>query len=162
MDETGARIGCPTGEAVVVPAHVHELYTGSPDNRLSITVIETISAGGNYQPPFIILPGEKLMDNWCHENVENDTWVTTSPTGYISSQAMLEYLKHFVKFSDSGPNKPWTMLLMDGHKCHYHEEFVLKTEENHIHLQIFPSHETHALQPLDFGIFRQWKHQQNR
>ncbi|KHJ31848.1 putative multidrug resistance protein fnx1 [Erysiphe necator] len=141
MDETGARIRCPTGETVVVPAHVHELYTGSPENGLSITVIKTISTGGNYQPPFIILPGEKLMDNWCHENVENDTWATTSPTGYISSQAMLEYLKYFVKFSDSGPNKPWAI---------------------HIYLQIFPSHGTHALQPLDVGIFRKWKHQQNR
>ena len=156
MDETGARIGCPSGEVVMVPKCVKELYTSSPENRVSITVIETINAAGNYQPPFIILPGQKLMDNWAHPNLEDNAWVTTSPTGYISNEAMLEYLDHFIKFSDSGTGKPWSMLLLDGHKCHYSNEFLIKAEKNNIHLQVFPSHETHALQPLDVGIFRQW------
>lgn len=145
-----------------MPKEVKELYTSSPENRLSITVIETINAAGSYIPPFIILPGQKLMDNWAHPNLEDNAWVTTSPTGYISNEAMLEYLDHFIEFSDSGPGKEWSMILLDGHKCHYSDDFLMKAETNNIHLQIFPSHETHALQPLDVGIFRQWKHQQNK
>ena len=32
MDETGARVGCPKGEEVVVPTELNELYTSSPEN----------------------------------------------------------------------------------------------------------------------------------
>ncbi|KAI1002246.1 hypothetical protein K3495_g5955 [Podosphaera aphanis] len=145
MDETGARIRCPSGLVVMVPKDVKELYTGSPETRVSIIVVETISAAGNYQPPFVILPGQKLMDNLAHQNPEDNARVTTSPTGYISNEAMLEYLDHFIKFSDSGPRKPWSMHLLDGHKCHYSNEFLIKAEKINTHLQIFSSHETHAL-----------------
>ncbi|KAI1008102.1 hypothetical protein K3495_g128 [Podosphaera aphanis] len=162
MDETGARIGCPSGEVVMAPKDAKELYTGSPENRVSILVIETINAAGNYQPPFIILPGQKHLDNWAHPNLEGNVWVATLPTSYISNEAMLEYLDHFMKFSDSGSRKPWSMLLLDGHKCRLSNEFLIKAEKNNRHLQVFPSHETRALQSLDLGIFRQWKHQQNR
>ncbi|KFY48584.1 hypothetical protein V496_10253 [Pseudogymnoascus sp. VKM F-4515 (FW-2607)] len=44
MDETGFRIGIPGGERVIVPRTAKELYTLSPENRLSMTVIEAVSA----------------------------------------------------------------------------------------------------------------------
>lgn len=69
MDETETRIGCPSNKIVIVPKDVKELYTGPPENRLSITLIETINAAGSYLLPFIILPGQKLMDNRTHPNL---------------------------------------------------------------------------------------------
>ena len=42
IDESGARVGCPTGEQVIVLSDVKELYTSSPENRKSVTIIETI------------------------------------------------------------------------------------------------------------------------
>ncbi|KAN0073263.1 hypothetical protein V8E54_008483 [Elaphomyces granulatus] len=58
MDESGARIGCPAGEPVLVPSEVKEMYTSSPENRKFVTVIETIVADGREPlPPFIIAPG---------------------------------------------------------------------------------------------------------
>ncbi|POS88456.1 hypothetical protein EPUL_000152 [Erysiphe pulchra] len=62
---------------------------------------------------------------------------------------MNEYLDHFFEYRNSGPTKPWTMLLLDGRTCHRRKEFLLKAEQNNIYLQVFPSHETHALQQLD-------------
>jgi hypothetical protein len=57
MDELGARVGCPRGEHVVVPIEVKELYTASPENQKSITIIETIVVDGREPPPpFIIAP----------------------------------------------------------------------------------------------------------
>jgi hypothetical protein len=48
-----------------VPIEVKELYTASPENRKSVTIIETIQADGREPlPPFIITPGQKIMDNW--------------------------------------------------------------------------------------------------
>jgi hypothetical protein len=57
MDESGARVGCPGGEDVVVPIEVKELYTASPKNRKSVTMIETAIADGREPlPPFVITP----------------------------------------------------------------------------------------------------------
>ncbi len=64
MDESGARVGCPGGENIVVPVDVKELYTASPENRKSVTVIETVIADGRKPlPPFIIAPGKKIIDS---------------------------------------------------------------------------------------------------
>ena len=64
MDESGARISCPTGEHVIVPIEVKELYTASPENRKLVTIIETIYVDSREPlPPFIITPGKKIMDN---------------------------------------------------------------------------------------------------
>ena len=42
IDELGARVGCPRGEHIIVPIEVKELYTASPENRKSVTIIKTI------------------------------------------------------------------------------------------------------------------------
>ncbi|RPA96088.1 hypothetical protein L873DRAFT_1791846 [Choiromyces venosus 120613-1] len=64
MDESGVRIGCPTGEIIIIPTQVKELYTASPENRKSLTIIETICADGREPPPSVIIcPGEKIMEN---------------------------------------------------------------------------------------------------
>ncbi|KFY79113.1 hypothetical protein V499_01854 [Pseudogymnoascus sp. VKM F-103] len=56
MDETGFRIGIPGGEKVIVPRIAKQLYTPSPENRQSITIVETVSAVGGTIPPVLILP----------------------------------------------------------------------------------------------------------
>jgi hypothetical protein len=63
MDELGVRVGCPIGEEVVVPIEVKEMYTSSPENRKSLTIIETIRASGNALPPLVICLGKQVMDN---------------------------------------------------------------------------------------------------
>jgi hypothetical protein len=56
FDETGVRISCPHGIEVVVPIKVKELYSLSPENRKSLTVIEDISAMNVEKiPPVIIV-----------------------------------------------------------------------------------------------------------
>jgi len=64
MDELGARISYPTSKHVIVPIEVKELYTASPENRKSVTIIETIHTDSREPlPPFVIAPGKKIMDN---------------------------------------------------------------------------------------------------
>ena len=58
MDESGARVRCPGGEDVVVLIEVKELYTASPENRKSVTVIKTVITDRREPlPPFVIAPG---------------------------------------------------------------------------------------------------------
>jgi len=67
MDEKGCRFACPTGEEVVVPIGIKEMYVGVSENRLSLTVIESISADGTAIPPVVIVPGKNIMVNWMPE-----------------------------------------------------------------------------------------------
>lgn len=162
MDESGARVGCPAGEQVIVPIQVKELYTASPENRKSVTILETIYADGREPlPPFIIAPGTNIMENWIAKELKGEEVITCTPTGYINNDKIMEYAEHLVKHTRAGPTKPWKILLLDSHESHVFPPFQLKCAENHIHLFYYPSNLTHALQPLDVGIFRPWKHYHN-
>jgi hypothetical protein len=137
---------------------VKELYVGSPENRKSWTICETIQANGKFLPAFIIAPGIKIMDNWINPELGddgNDNYLTQTPTGYTSNEKIMEYLDHFIKHSGAGPNAHWRLLLCDGHSTHEFEDFKLKAYENHIVVYTLPSHETQALQPLDAKCFAQ-------
>jgi plasmid replication initiation protein len=61
MDEKGARIYIPTGEEVIVPIRIKEIYTGIPENRMSLTIIESISTDGKAIPLVVIVPGVIIM-----------------------------------------------------------------------------------------------------
>jgi hypothetical protein len=64
MDKLGARISYLTSEHVIIPIEVKELYTASPENHKSVTIIETIYADSR-EPllSFIIASRKKIMDN---------------------------------------------------------------------------------------------------
>ena len=160
MDEKGARLGCPAGEEVIVPSHIKEMYTGVPENRKSLTIIESIAADGTAIPPVIIVPGWKQMEHWFSSNMTGHELVTLSPTGYTNEGIYIEWLSHFIKYRQCGPNQPWHVLLLDGATCHEAPEFVLKAIAYNIEIVVFPSYLTHLLQPLDVGCFRAWKHWQ--
>jgi len=163
MDESGVRVGCPKDEIVIVPADIKELYTSSPENRKSLTIIEVICADGTSPPPpLIICPGEKIMENWVHENLTGAEVISVSPTRYTNERITLSWLDHFIKHVGAGPDKHWRMLLLDGHSTHRQDDFVIKCHENHIVPFEFPSHLTHVLQPLDIRVFRPWKHHHNK
>jgi hypothetical protein len=155
MDESGARIGCPGGEHIVVPSDIKEMYTASPKNRRSVTIVEAIRAdGSDPPPPFIIVPGQKIMENWVILELVGQERIATTPTGYTNNEVALLYLDHLIQYVRAGPNKPWKILLLDSHESHKTDEFQLKAGLNNICLFYYLSYLTHALQPLDVGIFR--------
>ena len=56
-------MGCPSGEHVIVPVDVKELYTVSPENRKSVTIIKTVITDRREPfPPFVIAPRQKIID----------------------------------------------------------------------------------------------------
>ena len=71
FDETGVRVGCPGGEEILVPVHVKDLYTPSPENRKSVSIIEAICADGSEPPPpVIIVPAKNHMVDWYNGNLQ--------------------------------------------------------------------------------------------
>ena len=87
MDESGARVGCPKGEEVVVPIEVKEMYTSSPENRKSVTIIEVVSADGREPPPpFVICPGRRIMESWIYDNLKGGEVIDLSETRYTNER----------------------------------------------------------------------------
>jgi hypothetical protein len=61
MDKKGCRLACPTEKDVVIPVRIKEMYVRVPENRLSVTVVESISADGKAIPPLVIVPGRNII-----------------------------------------------------------------------------------------------------
>ena len=156
MDETGFRIGIPGGERVIVPRTAKELYTPSPENRLSITILETVSAVGRTIPPVLIIPGKIHMDSWYPSNRYSTELFLLSNTGFSNSHLALRWLQHFIEHT--APHTEPKLLILDSHISHTSPEFTILAAESNIWIWTFPSHLTHILQPLDVGIFHPYKY----
>jgi hypothetical protein len=72
------------GEEVVVLIRIKEIYTGIPENYLSVTIIECISADGNTIPPVIIVPGIRIIVSWFNNNITRHELIIVSESGYTN------------------------------------------------------------------------------
>jgi predicted transglutaminase-like cysteine proteinase len=84
MDKKGVCIYIPAGEEVIVPIGIKEIYTGIPENRMSITVVEYISADGKAILPVIIIKGVIIIASWFNENITGYKLITVSESGYTN------------------------------------------------------------------------------
>jgi hypothetical protein len=84
MDEKGCRLACPAEEDVMVPVRIKEMYVGVLENRLSVTVVKSISADGKAIPPLVIVPGRNIMMSWFSEQMTGAEVVLVSSSGYTN------------------------------------------------------------------------------
>src|ERR1700761_1134398 len=178
FDEVGFRVGCARGQQILVPLDIREVisanikihikinansrlqhYSISPENRRSLTIIETINATGSKPiPPMIIVQGKHIMLDWWTQNIDPDLVCYASENGFTSNLLCIEFLKHFIKHTKSGPDSEWKFLLMDNHGSHETGEAIQLAYENKILLYPLIAHLTHCMQPLDVGCFQPYKH----
>src|SRR5437588_9128039 len=57
------------------------------------------------------------------------------------------------KTTSKNPQRPWRILIIDGHKTHIQLRTLEYAYENKILCLCLPPHSTHLMQPLDVGIF---------
>lgn len=159
FDEQGVCVGCMKKQEILVPNDVVEFYALSPENRSSLTIFEAINAAGEYPiPPVLIMQGQELMESWFSEDLPEGTKIMVSKNGFTSDELAMLYLQHFIDHSDASPDAEWKLLLRDNHGSHITAEFSLLANENHIRPYLFIAHLTHCMQPLDVGIFQNYKH----
>ena len=84
IDEKGCRLACPAEEDVIVPIGIKKMYVRVPENRLSVTVVESISADGKAIPPLVIVPGRNIMMSWFSEQMTGAEVISVSPSGYTN------------------------------------------------------------------------------
>lgn len=95
-----------------------------PDNRESLTVIESINGAGGSIPSFLIMTGLIIMSSWASNDLNGDVILSTAETGYSNDWLSLERLKHFDKHSIKTRKGAYRLLLMDGYGSHHTTKFV--------------------------------------
>ena len=161
MDESGFQIGMGKHQKVVTRDASKPLYSGSSTNRELITMIESISTGGETIPPMVVLKGKQLQERWFDcTSIDDDTAIVVSDSGFSNDELIFEWLKHFNKWSAKSQVGMWWMLLLDGRGSHCTYEFLNYCESETVNIIVYclPSHTTHFLQPLDVVIFQPYKH----
>jgi len=101
------------------------------------------------------------MDAYFSENLDLDTAIDFSDSGYTNDQIGVRWLQHFIQHTNSSATSEKKLLLFDGHNSHTTSEFQELAAANIIIIIIitqYPAHLTHLLQPLDVGVFQPYKH----
>ncbi|KAM4064190.1 DDE superfamily endonuclease [Hirsutella rhossiliensis] len=160
MDETGFRIGIGRDQVVVTKSRRSQ-YFGIEENRESATAVEAISADGRYIPAFLILSGKVHLEQWYDiKELDGDTLIGVTETGFTNDQLNLAWIQHFDKHAKS--KGAWRLLLLDGHGSHHTLDLIEYAEAHNIVLFALPPHLTHLLQPLDVVVFQPYKHYHSR
>jgi DDE superfamily endonuclease/Tc5 transposase DNA-binding domain len=158
MDETGFRIGVGRQHKVITKASNNRQYLSDPNNRDYITSIESISAAGDSHAPMLVLKAASLQERWIVDELNADTAITFSESGYSNDDISLVWLRHFNRVTSTKMQGLFRLLLLDGFSSHIEYDFVEYAQNNKIILFSFPPHTTHLLQPLDVVCFQPLKH----
>lgn len=116
-----------------------------------VTVCCTINAIGNTIPPFMIFP-RVIFKSHMIIGAPPGTAGTAYPTGWMTCESFVMYLKHFIKNVKCSTQNQ-VLLVLDNHESHISVDAINLCKENGISLLTFPPHCSHRLQPLDVAVY---------
>jgi hypothetical protein len=86
INKKGCQIACLASKEVIVPVEIKKIYIGIPKNRMSLTVIKSISADKKAIPSVVIVPRKNIIINWFAENMTGHKRITVSNSGYTNKR----------------------------------------------------------------------------
>ena len=115
--------------------------------------MEAIRASGEVLAPLIIFKGAAMYMGWV-SGVEatHQAYFAYSSTGYTNDDLTLQWLQRVFTPAVCN-NKRWKLLILDNHHSHVTHNFLQYAWDHQILCLCLPPHTTHALQPLDVGLF---------
>lgn len=120
--------------------------------KSTYTVLVCCSAIGDYLPLYINYKGFHLYSNWC-QNGPKDAVYNCSPSGWMESAQFASWFENvFIKHT--AHLEGTKLLIFDGHNSHLTIPLIELACANNIELFCLPAHTSHALQPLDVGVFK--------
>uniref|UniRef100_A0A1B6JFL2 DDE-1 domain-containing protein n=2 Tax=Homalodisca TaxID=139475 RepID=A0A1B6JFL2_9HEMI len=155
LDETGLGTD-PTKGKVFVPKSAKVSYSRSGGaGRLQYSVLFVASASGERYPPCVVFKGQGDLQS---------TWVQGGPPGALYGVTQSGWMQDFIfekwliNFANQTKNleKP-VLVLFDGHGSHLTYNVTRVARDNDIILLCLPPNTSHALQPLDVGVFAPMK-----
>ena len=138
---------------------------GTKHSHVSLTAV--ISADGRKYPAYVTIPGSdrgsysRLSKEWFRslpEVLRKNIHISRTKNGWTDSKVMCGVLiliaEHFVQETglELSSEKP-LLLVLDNCPSHATAEVLKMAFSLHIQLFFLPPYSTHALQPLDIGVF---------
>ena len=159
IDETGLTAD-KNNYMVYVGREVKNAYVlAPPGSKTMYTVLFCISASGQYMPPYTIYKSKNMWNTWTRGGPPGATY------GFSDSGWMMDinfetwFIQVFIPHTRA-LGRP-ILLTFDGHNSHITYATVKAAMDNNVILVCLPPNTSHALQPLDVGVFRsvkvQWK-----
>lgn len=128
----------------------------SAERGSTVTVIFSMSAGGQHVPPFLIFPRKNRNDQLMRGAPHGSAYAV-HPSGWVQQEIFTEWFQHFIKFVKPTEESP-VLLILDGHYSHTRNiEIIRLAREHNVVIISLPPHATHKMQPLDksyMGAFK--------
>jgi hypothetical protein len=157
FDETGFRIGIGKDQWIITYEPNRRHFMAAPDNRETMTAIESVNAIGDVIAPMLVIKGSQFLARYFAD-LPDRYCTAMSDTGYSNDEICLDWVKHWEKESRTIQKGVWRLLLFDGFESHLSMEFLDVLESNKVIPYRLIPHSTHLLQPLDVGCFQPYKH----
>ena len=160
IDESGFT-GNPKAGKVLAKKGSKTISQLTPNSAKRMTsVLFCASAAGEYLPPLIVYKGKYLQSTHCQGGPPGTLYSTTE-SGWMETSVFETWITDiFVKHTNH-LERP-LLLIYDGHNSHLTYNTVKTCMDNNIRLICLPPHTSHALQPLDVGVFgplkKAWRH----
>jgi len=137
--------------------------TQEDDIAEHVTMLACVTADGQKVPPYLIFPLKTLPTTLDSRVKNKQLYVGGQAQGWITKENFKEYTKVLIEFVKNHrirhavqENEPF-LLFSDSHNSREDPETLKSLKENFITLLTYPAHCTHILQPLDVGIFAEFK-----
>ena len=130
-----------------------------PDQRKWLFVLVSINATGFSIPSFYIFRGKRFGKNYI-QRCEACATMAMQPKAWMTSYLFGAWILHFIELvpeSSSISQEHHHLLILDGYISHVNMEVVQVAKRTRLDLLTFPSHTSHALQPLAVSVFKPFK-----
>lgn len=151
MDETGVTTVQKPNKVVAKKGFKQVGAITSAERGILVTLAAAVSAVGNSVPPYFVFPRVHFKDHFIRDGPIGCKG-GSNPSGWMTEQLFVDFLKHFHNHVKSTKEKP-CLLLLDNHSSHLSIEGLNFAKENGIVMLSFPPHCTHRLQPLDRSVY---------
>ena len=154
-DETAVSTN-PAGKKVFISKGKRDAYLEAPGaGKACYTVLFCTSASGEFLPPLIVYKARNLYQKWTTGGPIGATYACTC-SGWMEDTVFENSVVNSFIPHVKNKEKP-VILFYDGHGSHLTFKTAQSCMEEKIIIICLPPHTSHALQPLDVGVFKPLK-----
>jgi hypothetical protein len=142
-DETGFPLSVKP-DKVLAPKGSKNIYQVVTNTKAQITVMATCNAVGEFVPPMILFPGERLRDVGLSGFPESI--YATIKNGWMDTDTFVAYVEKLVEFANTENIEFPIILFVDGHSTHMSLEAAEYCKSNGVILYCLVANATHIMQ----------------
>ena len=156
-DETGFQACRASGKVYVGTKQRNAYCREGSATKANFTVLFCGNAVGQYLPPYTVYKGKNLWLQWCQGGFPGAMY-GQSENGWMETSNFEAWFEQcFVPRTTEIAQSQRQVLFYDGHISHISFKTLRLAMDQNIDIICLPANTSHALQPLDVGVFKSVK-----